>query len=216
MLEKMGAFFDARIRGYEAHQLNTIDDAAEFYPFTAGQLPREAGATVLDLGCGTGMELGYYFELVPTARVTGIDLAPGMLEELRKKFTDKSLDLILGSYFDVPFGEEAFDAAVSVESLHHFTQAEKIPLYAKLHKALKPGGYFILPDYFAATEAEERACRAELLRLKREQNLPDGAFYHYDTPLTVAHETEALLAAGFGSVAVLKNWGHTYTLKASK
>ena len=216
MLEKMGEFFDARIRGYEAHQLNTIDDAAEFYPFTAGQLPREAGATVLDLGCGTGLELGYYFELVPTARVTGIDLAPGMLEELRKKFTDKSLDLILGSYFDVPLGEEAFDAAVSVESLHHFTQAEKIPLYAKLHKALKPGGFFILTDYFAATEAEERACRTELLRLKREQNLPDGAFYHYDTPLTVAHETEALLAAGFGSVAVLNSWGHTYTLKASK
>ena len=216
MLEKMGEFFDARIRGYEAHQLNTIDDAAEFYPFTAGQLPREAGATVLDLGCGTGLELGYYFELVPTARVTGIDLAPGMLEELRKKYTDKSLDLILGSYFDVPLGEEAFDAAVSVESLHHFTQAEKTPLYAKLHKALKPGGYFILTDYFAATEAEERACRTELLRLKREQNLPDGAFYHYDTPLTVAHEMEALVQAGFGSVAVLKNWGHTYILKASK
>lgn len=216
MLEKMGDFFDARIEGYEAHQLNTIDDAAKFYPFNAGQLPQEAGATVLDLGCGTGLELGYYFELVPTARVTGIDLAPGMLEELRKKFTDKSLDLIRGSYFDVPLGEEAFDAAVSVESLHHFTQAEKIPLYAKLHKALKPGGLFILTDYFAATEAEERACRAELLRLKREQNLPDGAFYHYDTPLTVAHETEALLAAGFGSVAVLNSWGHTYTLKASK
>ena len=121
MLEKMGEFFDARIRGYEAHQLNTIDDAAEFYPFTAGQLPREAGATILDLGCGTGLELGYYFELVSTARVTGIDLAPGMLEVLRRKFPDKSLDLILGSYFDVPFGEEAFDAAVSVESLHHFT-----------------------------------------------------------------------------------------------
>ena len=216
MLEKMGEFFDARIRGYEAHQLNTIDDAAEFYPFTAGQLPREAGATVLDLGCGTGLELGYYFELVPTARVTGIDLAPGMLEELRKKYTDKSLDLILGSYFDVPLGEEAFDAAVSVESLHHFTQAEKTPLYAKLHKALKPGGYFILTDYFAATEAEERACRTELLRLKREQNLPDGAFYHYDTPLTVAHEMEALVQAGFGSVDNKKNWGHTYILKASK
>ena len=216
MLEKMGDFFDARIEGYEAHQLSTIDDAAEFYPFTAGQLPQTPGARVLDLGCGTGLELGYYFELVPTAHVTGVDLAPGMLEELRRKFPDKSLTLVLGSYFDVPLGEEAFDAAVSVESLHHFTQAEKTPLYAKLHKALKPGGFFLLTDYFAASEAEERACRAELLRLKREQNLPENVFYHYDTPLTVAHETEALLAAGFADVAVLKNWGHTYILKASK
>ena len=216
MLEKMGDFFDARIEGYEAHQLNTIDDAAEFYPFTAGQLPQTPGARVLDLGCGTGLELGYYFELVPTAHVTGVDLAPGMLEELRKKFPDKSLNLVLGSYFDVPLGEEAFDAAVSVESLHHFTQAEKTPLYARLWKALKPGGYFLLTDYFAASEEEERARRAELLRLKREQNLPENVFYHYDTPLTVAHETEALLQAGFSDVAALKNWGHTYILKASK
>ena len=216
VLEKMGEFFDARLDGYEAHQLTTIDDAAEFYPFTAGCLPREAGARVLDLGCGTGLELGYYFELAPTARVTGVDLAPGMLDALGRKFPDKALTLICGSYFDVPLGKEAFDAAVSVESLHHFTQAEKMPLYARLRRALRPGGYFILTDYFAATEEEEQTRRAELLRLKREQNLPENVFYHYDTPLTVAHETEALQAAGFVSVTVLKNWGHTYTLKASK
>ena len=216
MLEKMGEFFDARLDGYEAHQLNTIDDAAEFYPFTAKCLPQAPGTRVLDLGCGTGLELGYYFESVPTARVTGIDLAPGMLDELRRKFPDKALTLVLGSYFDVPFGEEVFDAAVSVESLHHFTQEEKIPLYAKLRRALKPGGYFILTDYFAASEEEERSRRTELLRLKREQGITDDAFYHYDTPLTVDHEKKALLAAGFSSVTVLKNWGHTYMLKADK
>ena len=216
MLEKMGDFFDARLEGYEAHQLNTIDDAGEFYPFTAGLLSQTPGARVLDLGCGTGLELGYYFETVPTARVTGVDLAPGMLKELQKKFPDRALTLVLGSYFDVPFGEEAFDAAVSVESLHHFTQAEKIPLYTKLKNALKPGGYFILTDYFAADQAEEQFRQAELLRLKREQHITDDAFYHYDTPLTVDHETEALLAAGFAAVQVLNSWGHTYTLKASK
>ena len=216
MLEKMGDFFDARLEGYEAHQLNTIDDAGEFYPFTAGLLPQTPGARVLDLGCGTGLELGYYFETVPTARVTGVDLAPGMLKKLQKKFPDKALTLVLGSYFDVPFGEEAFDAAVSVESLHHFTQAEKIPLYAKLRRALKPGGYFILTDYFAADQAEEQFRRAELLRLKREQDLPEDEFYHYDTPLTVDHEREALLQGGFAAVQVLNSWGHTYTLKASK
>ena len=216
MLEKMGEFFDSRIEGYEAHQLNTIDDAVEFYPFTAGCLPQTPGARILDLGCGTGLELGYYFESVPTARVTGVDLAPGMLDALRRKFPDRALTLVLGSYFDVPFGEEAFDAAVSVESLHHFTQEEKIPLYAKLYNALKPGGFFILTDYFAVSDEEESFHRAELLRLKREQGVSDDTFYHYDTPLTVAHEKEALLAAGFADLIVLKNWGHTYILKASK
>ena len=216
MLEKMGEFFDARLDGYEEHQLKTIASAEEFYPFTAACLPKAPGSRILDLGCGTGLELGYYYEMVPTAAVTGIDLAPGMLEALRKKFPEKALILIQGSYFDVPFQENAFDAAVSVESLHHFTKAEKIPLYAKLRRALKPGGFFILTDYFAGSDEEEQSRREELLRLRKEQKLPDEEFYHFDTPLTVEHEKEALLAAGFSSVTVLENWGPTFTLKAER
>ncbi len=215
MLEKMGAFFEARLNGYEEHQLTCIESAREFYPFTAGCLPKNADARILDLGCGTGLELGYYFETVPTARITGIDLSAGMLNALRRKFPDQSLTLIAGSYFYVPFGEGVFDAAVSVESLHHFTKEEKIPLYEKVRKAVKPGGCLILTDYFAATDEEERSRRAELLRLKQEQRIDDDGFYHFDTPLTVEHETEALLSAGFTSVAILKNWGPTYTLRAS-
>ena len=216
MLEKMGEFFDARLDGYEEHQLKTIASAEEFYPFTAACLPKAPGSRILDLGCGTGLELGYYYEMVPTALVTGIDLAPGMLEALRKKFPEKALTLIQGSYFDVPFQENAFDAAVSVESLHHFTKEEKIPLYAKLRRARKPGGFFVLTDYFAGSDEGERSRREELLRLRKEQKLPDEEFYHFDTPLTVEHEKEALLAAGFSSVTVLGNWGPTFTLKAER
>ena len=216
MLEKMGEFFDARRKDYEAHQLDGIESAREFYSFTAACLPTEAGARILDLGCGTGLELDRYFPLNPSAKVTGVDLAPGMLDALRGKFPDRAITLICGSYFDVPFGEDVFDAAVSAESLHHFTQAEKIPLYEKLLRALKPGGFFILTDYFAQTDEEERQRRKELIRLKAEQGLTDGAFYHYDTPLTVLHETEALQKAGFASVEVLKQWGATCTLKARK
>lgn len=216
MLEKMAEFFDARLDGYEEHMLDCIESAREFYPFTAAQLPKAPGARVLDLGCGTGLELGEYFALNPSARITGVDLAPGMLAALKAKFTDKSLELIQGSYFDVPLGEGQFDAAVSVESLHHFTKEEKVPLYQKLCAALVPGGYFILTDYFAPSEAEERFYRAELLRLKAEQGVADDEFYHYDTPLTVAHETQALLEAGFCGVEELGCWGATHLLRAVK
>ena len=140
MLEKMGEFFDARLDGYEEHMMTAIESAEEFYPFTARCLPDSPGANILDLGCGTGLELNEYFPLNPTACITGIDLAPGMLSALREKFPDKNLTLILGSYFTEDFGENRFDAAVSVESLHHFTKEEKLPLYRKLHNALKPGG----------------------------------------------------------------------------
>lgn len=214
MLEKMSEFFDSRLDIYDEHQLTCIEAAREFYPFTAGLLPRGAGCRVLDLGCGTGLELESYFTLNPDARVTGIDLAPGMLAALGEKFPGHDLELVCGSYFDVPFGEGLFDAAVSVESLHHFTQAEKVPLYAKLQRALRPGGYFVLTDYFAATPDVERGRREELARLKREQDLAEGTFYHYDTPLTVDHEAEALEAAGFARVEKLRAWGDTATLRA--
>ncbi|MBQ8404034.1 MAG: class I SAM-dependent methyltransferase [Clostridia bacterium] len=215
MLEKMADFFDSRLDGYDKHMLTNIAFAREFYPFTARALPCRNGAKILDLGCGTGLELAEYFALAPEASVTGIDLAPAMLAELKRKFSERDITLILGSYFDVPFGEKAYDAAVSVESLHHFTKEEKIPLYAKLCFSLKSGGYFILTDYFSLSDEEENEHRAELLRLKKEQSISDKEFYHYDTPLTVAHETEALLAGGFTTVEVMANWGATFTLKAS-
>lgn len=216
MLEKMAEFFESRLNGYDEHMMTGIEAADEFYPFTASLLPTAKGSRVLDLGCGTGLELEKYFPLCPSARVTGIDLSEAMLNALKKKFTDKDITLIVGSYFDVPLGENVFDAAVSVESLHHFTKDEKIPLYKKLHTALRANGYLILTDYFAATDDEEQTHRNNLNALKAEQGIRDDEFYHYDTPLTVQHETEALLEAGFASVQVLKSWGTTYTIKAVK
>ena len=216
MLEKMADFFEKRLDGYDQHMLANIESAREFYPYTAGLLPKTTGCHILDLGCGTGLELNEYFPMNPTARITGIDLAPGMLAALKEKFPDKALHLIQGSYFDVPFGENCFDAAVSVEALHHFTQAEKLPLYQKLHKALKEGGYFILTDYFSLSDEEEQAFRRELLKLKAEQGISDGEFYHFDTPLTLENEMDALKMAGFSRITLLECWGATCMLKAER
>jgi tRNA (cmo5U34)-methyltransferase len=215
-LEKMGEFFDRRLDGYEDHQFNCIDSAKIFYPYTASQLPKTEGCKVLDLGCGTGLELNEYFKVNPHAVITGIDLASGMLKALQAKFPDKQLSLINGSYFEVPFGENVYDAAVSVESLHHFTSEQKILLYKKLHSSLKEGGYFILTDYMAENDSEEENSFLELSRLKKELGISDGEFYHYDTPLTRAHETEALITGGFSKVEVLNKWQSTNTLKAYK
>ena len=119
MLEKMSDFFEARLAGYDEHMLNDIESANEFYPFTAALLPDEPACRVLDLGCGTGLELREYFLRNPSAQVTGIDLSQGMLDELRRKFAGYDVELVCGSYFDEPLGHSVYDAAVSVESLHH-------------------------------------------------------------------------------------------------
>ena len=214
-LEKMAEFFENRLDGYDAHMLNEIDSAGEFYAFTASCLPRER-CHVLDLGCGTGLEMEFYLKSNPDAHITGIDLSYGMLEAMKKKFDPAQITLIRGSYFDVPFGEGVYDAAVSVESLHHFTEEEKIPLYRKLHGALKENGYLILTDYFADTEDQEQFFQSELIRVKQEQRLADHVFYHFDTPFTAAYEMQCLRDTGFSYVEEIESWGSTHTLKAIK
>ena len=213
-LERMDDFFAARVNGYDEHMRMTIEGASAFYAYTASLLPRENGAQVLDLGCGTGLELEEYFNLNPDANVTGIDLSEAMLKSLKEKFPNKSINLVLGSYFDVPFGENKYDAAVSVESLHHFPAEQKETLYRKLFAALKENGRFVLTDYFAESEELEKEYFRNLKQLKEEQGLSGNEFYHYDTPLTVDHEMQVLRRAGFSDVQMLKEWGTTFTLLA--
>ena len=213
-LERMDDFFAARVDGYDEHMRTTIEGASDFYAYTASLLPMNSGKRVLDLGCGTGLELEEYFRLNPDAEVTGIDLSEAMLKALKEKFPDRRINLLIGSYFDVPFGEKAYDAAVSVESLHHFLAEQKVMLYRKLHAALKDNGCFVLTDYFAESEELEKEYFQNLKQLKKEQGLSEDEFFHYDTPLTVEHETQALKQAGFSDVQIMKKWGHTFTLLA--
>lgn len=216
-LEKMDEFFAARLEGYDEHMKRDIEGASGFYDFSASLLPKAVGAQVLDLGCGTGLELEAYFALNPSAKVTGIDLSEAMLNALKAKFPDKEMTLVHASYFDAALGEKCFDAAVSVESLHHFPAEMKAALYGKLYAALKDGGYFVLTDYFAESEDMEKEYFRDLETLKREQGLSDGAFYHYDTPLLIDHEMALLRQAGFRDVNKMQQWGEsTFTVLARK
>lgn len=216
MIERMDDFFTARVEGYDEHMRTYVEGDSAFYEFTATLLPEAEGANVLDLGCGTGLELEAYFKVNPKANVTGIDMTEAMLNALRNKFPEKEMTLILGSYFDVPLGEEIYDAAVSVESLHHFTAEKKLSLYKKLRVALKKQGAFVLTDYFAESVEEEKEYFQELKRIKQEQGIADDEFYHYDTPLTAEHEMDILREAGFSEVRLEKEWGSTRTVVAVK
>ena len=129
-----------------------------------------------------------------------------MLNALKAKFPDKDLTLVQASYFDVPLGENVYDAAVSVESLHHFKDEMKESLYRKLHTALKTGGTFVLTDCFAESDELEKEYFETLAKLKKEQGLSEDEFYHFDTPLTVEHEMDVLRRAGFRDVRIDKRW----------
>ncbi|MBN2218756.1 MAG: methyltransferase domain-containing protein, partial [Kosmotogaceae bacterium] len=171
-LETMRAFFDRRADSYESHMKSNVKESAAIYRETAGLVPVITRIKILDLGCGTGLELDEIFRLNSTARVTGIDLSKKMLDILRSKYKNKkgNLNLIAGSYFKVEFPAEGFDVAISVQSMHHFGQEQKLSLYRKVFRSLAGNGTYIEADYVVDTAIEEMELRNRYESLKSECN----------------------------------------------
>ena len=213
-LEGMDAFFDARVDNYEIHMARW----ETHYRWMARLLPPGI-CTLLDLGCGTGLELGPIFRRFPDLSVTGVDLSADMLKRLARKHTEKRLSLLCADYFACDLGKSRFDAAVSFETLHHYTVLQKTALFAKVRCALKPGGCYLQCDYIATSQAMEDAAMAECARRRIRDRVPEDAFVHFDTPLTLAHEMQALRDAGFATVELrgfLPGDDHTAMLMAVK
>lgn len=202
-IEQMSEFFTARVAGYDEHMIKEVAGCKEGYIKMAELLPKET-IELLDLGCGTGLELDEIFKTKPFINVTGIDLTQAMLDKLKQKHPDKNLSLINASYFDHNFGTSKYNAAISFQTLHHFSQEDKLKLYLKVFDALKTNGQYIECDYMVQNQQEEDFYYSENKRIRKEQNIPDEEFYHYDTPCTIDNQIKLLSKAGFK--AVKTNW----------
>ena len=214
-LEEMTAFFTSRLDLYDEHMLREVPGCRAGYARMAALLP-EGTARLLDLGCGTGLELEPIFARFPNLKVTGVDLTAAMLDRLRVKFPDRDLTLIRGSYVGMDFGRERYDAAVSFETLHHLEPEEKGALYRRVWEALTPEGVYVECDYFAATAEEEAVLRAEHRRLRMEAGVGEDTLYHFDIPCTLEHQKVLLEAAGFVQVTADPLEGDTVLLTARK
>ena len=214
-LEEMTAFFTSRLDLYDEHMLREVPGCRAGYARMAALLP-EGTARLLDLGCGTGLELEPIFARFPALRVTGVDLTAAMLDRLRVKFPDRDLTLIRGSYVGMDFGRACYDAAVSFETLHHLEPEEKGALYRRVWEALTPEGVYVECDYIAATAEEEAALRAEHRRLRMEAGAGGDTLYHFDIPCTLEHQRALLEAAGFVQVTAEPLEGDTVLLTARK
>lgn len=215
-LEHMASFFAARVEGYDEHMINNVTGCREGYATMASLIP-EGTRSLLDLGCGTGLELDEIFKRFPALSVTGIDLTREMLDKLSQKHGDKDLTLICGDYFKTDFGIDLFDCAVSFETMHHFTREAKTELYRRVLASLRAGGCYIECDYMVETQAEEEFLFAENARVRREAGITDDSvFCHFDTPCTIHNQEKMLLAAGFSKVDQVFRIGGTTILVANK
>lgn len=215
MIEKMSDFFTARVDGYDNHMINNVVGCKEGYIKMAALLP-ETVTNLLDLGCGTGLELDEIFKIHPDIKVTGVDLTKAMLDVLKQKHPSKDVTLINASYFDYDFGVERFDAIISFQTMHHFSHDKKIKLYSKAYSALKPGGRYIECDYMVIEQQDEDYYFNENERIRMEHNIPDGEFYHYDTPCTIDNQLKLLRIARFENVEMVWRIENTTIIVANK
>jgi SAM-dependent methyltransferase len=214
-MEKMDRFFTERVDDYDEHMLNKVEGCKEGYIEMSKLVPKSC-KTLLDLGCGTGLELDEIFKRIPELKVTGIDLTQAMLDKLKEKHPDKALNLICGSYFDVPFGIENYECTISFQTMHHFSHDMKINLYKKVYQALTQDGVYIECDYMVEKLEDEEFYYSENARIRKEMGLSDNEFYHYDTPCTITNQISMLQSAGFSKVEMVYRVENTTILVAYK
>lgn len=211
-IEEMTDFFSKRMDNYEkVHLEHWVKEYAHIADYFEGEIQ-----SLLDIGCGTGLELEAIYQRFPKVKVTGIDLSEDMLKKLQAKYKGREIELILSDYFEYPFGTEQYDAALSFETLHHFKFEKKQKIYDKLYQAIKQDGYYIECDYIACSDEEEMLCLEQYEYKRRVNKIPDNVFVHVDIPLTLEHQIELMENAGFKNIKVLYENCGTMIIKAKK
>lgn len=115
--------------------------ALEFY----GRLGIAPGTALLDVGCGAGQIA------IPAAKagvnVTGLDLAPNLVEQARQRAKDAGVVALFdeGDAEALPYNTASFDVVLSLIGAMFAPQPEKVA--AELLRVCRPGGRIIMANW---------------------------------------------------------------------
>jgi SAM-dependent methyltransferase len=106
------------------------------------ELVKDLGVkTVVDLGCGAGEFLS---KLPPRMKRYGLTIDVGEVKYARKVF--KLDGVVPADMRDVDKYFRSMDMVLAHRSFDFITDYERVELMAKIHRVLKPGGYFVHVD----------------------------------------------------------------------
>jgi 2-polyprenyl-3-methyl-5-hydroxy-6-metoxy-1,4-benzoquinol methylase len=128
-------------------------------PFALG--PLHPGETVVELGCGAGMDTLIAARMVgPRGRVVSIDMTPEMLDEARAAASAAGASNIafhLGYIEDIPLPDASADVIISNGVIN--LAPDKKQVFGEMHRVLKDGGRLQIGDIVVQKAVPESAKR---------------------------------------------------------
>lgn len=97
-------------------------------------------ASVLDLGCGSGIPVAQAMAATGR-RVVGVDISDVQIARARELVP--KAEFLLADATTIDFEPETFDAVVCFYALIHMPQEEQVVLLTKVAEWLPPGGWFV-------------------------------------------------------------------------
>ena len=98
------------------------------------QLPPDA--RILDAGCGSGRNM---IDLAASGTVTGVELSQTSVELARERGAG---EVIAGSVLEMPFADDSFDLAVSLDVIEHLE--DDLDALRELRRTVAPGGALLV------------------------------------------------------------------------
>lgn len=148
-------------------------------------------STILDVGMGTGWLTNRLAHIFPEAKVTGLDYAPGMIEQARKQ--EGPFECVLADINDAPFPDGAFDLVTSNLAFQWMTPVDQA--FGQCHRILKNEGV-IQGTMFG------RETFRELFDVLDQPSLHSGRPAKVQRLPSVEDVKKGLTSAGFQNVSV--------------
>lgn len=216
LTEKMDSFFNERADGYDTHMKNIVISFDEFYYKISEPINQlKKNIEILDIGCGTGIEIQYLFDQNPNIKITAVDLSEKMLAKLKEKYKNKinQITVVNNSYLEFNIKENFYDYIISVMTLHHLTYDKKINLYKKIYNGLKDNSYYIEGDYIVSKNDEELYLEKYN---KQTSSLDMNKKYHIDIPFSIETQIQLYKEANFKNVEIIFQTEKSAVFKVKK